>query len=288
MLFIARDHTSLPLHNPQTDLPPTLDPTSCTVYKPAHAYSSWGKIVNHRLGLLRSLLIYYGNPLRRRQLRSFYAGFIRPGDLCFDLGAHVGNRTGLWAALGARVIALEPQPNLMAYMQRKYGHTPNITLLQEAVGAAAGTAVLHISPRNPTVATLSQQWMAAMKTDRSFAGIDWDERVEVPVTTLDSLIERYGRPDFCKIDIEGYELEALLGLNEPLPMLSFEYIPAAMDTAVACVQRLETLGPYRYNWSIGENQALQQDAWQSAADMIAALRGSLSAGKSGDIHARLN
>ena len=244
--------------------------------------------MNHRIGLLRSLLIYYGNPVRRRQLHTFYAGFIRPGDLCFDLGAHVGNRTGLWAALGARVVALEPQPYLMAYLQRKYGNSPSIILLQEAVGDASGTAVLHISPRNPTVATLSQQWMAAVKMDQSFVGVDWDERVEVPVTTLDSLIDRYGRPDFCKIDIEGYELEALRGLNMPLPRLSFEFIPAAMDTAVACIDRLETLGGYRYNWSIGENQALQLETWQSAEDMIAALLGPLNEGRSGDIHARLD
>ena len=44
------------------------------------------------LGLARSLLIYYGNPRKGQRMKQFYAQFMGPGDLCFDIGAHVGNR----------------------------------------------------------------------------------------------------------------------------------------------------------------------------------------------------
>ena len=45
------------------------------------------------------------------------------------------------------------------------------------------------------------------------------------MTTLDTLVAEYGEPAFCKIDVEGFEVEALKGLSRPLRALSFEYGP---------------------------------------------------------------
>ena len=58
---------------------------------------SWAE----RWGIWRSLLLYYGVPFRQRRMRRLYAQFIKPGDLCFDVGAHVGNRLRAWDSLGA-------------------------------------------------------------------------------------------------------------------------------------------------------------------------------------------
>lgn len=88
----------------------------------------------HRLGLWRSVLMYHAIPLRRRRLTRFYAQFIRPGDLCFDIGAHVGSRLRAWTPLGARILAVEPQPECMALLRRWYGDLSHITLIEQAVG----------------------------------------------------------------------------------------------------------------------------------------------------------
>ena len=73
------------------------------------------------LGLAFSFLIYYGVPFHHRALIQIYASFIRPGDLCFDIGAHLGDRIHAGSELGARVVALEPHPGLMRWLQRWYG-----------------------------------------------------------------------------------------------------------------------------------------------------------------------
>lgn len=235
-------------------------------------------------GLLRSFLIYYAIPGRYGRLRRFYRPFIQPGDLCFDIGSHVGNRLRVWLSLGARVVAVEPQPQLFRWLQRLYGRHPRVILRPTAVAAQPGTATLHISHRTPTVSTLSASWIQSVQQDPTFAWVKWDKSVTVPVVTLDELIAEYGRPAYCKIDIEGYELEALRGLTQPLPTLSFEHIPATIDLTRACLAHLAQLGCTQFNYTPGESHRFHFPTWLSPEEMTTQLV-HLPAG-SGDVYGR--
>ena len=239
------------------------------------------------LGFAYSFLIYYGLPFHIRALTQIYAPFIRPGDLCFDIGAHLGDRIRAWSKLGARVVALEPHPGLMNWLQRWYGGRENIVLIEQAVGAQPGRASLWISRLTPSISTISHEWLTTVRENRRFAGARWDEQVPVSVTTLQELIARYGKPAFCKIDVEGAELDVLRGLLQPLAGLSFEFIPAVIETAVKCVERLSQLGNYEYNWRMTEFPRLRSPAWLPPQDMIAQLQRMPRNGNSGDVYARL-
>lgn len=238
-------------------------------------------------GILRSLLIYYGQPWRRRQARRFYKQLIRPGDLCFDIGAHVGSRVSLWVAMGARCVAVEPLPHCMHVLHRLFDGNPDVILIEAAVGASPGKQTLHLNPRNPTIATLSTDWIDAVGRRQDFAGVRWEEKLEVTVTTLDSLIAAYGLPAFCKIDVEGFEHAVLQGLSHPIPLLSLEYTPADPAGALACIDRLGRLANYRFNWTTGEQLRLRQTHWLAPADIIAILSQLDVDEPSGDIYARL-
>jgi FkbM family methyltransferase len=243
--------------------------------------------VQQTLGFSWSFLIYYGLPFHHQALTRIYAPFIRPGDLCFDIGAHLGDRVRAWSRLGARVIALEPHPGMMGWLRRWYGHQPNVTLIEQAVGAEAGKTTLWISRLTPSVSTISREWLTTVQNNRRFAGVRWDEQIPVDVTTLDALISQYGRPAFCKIDVEGGELEVLQGLSQALPALSFEYIPANIDTALGCIQRIDQLGHYEYNWRVSEFPRLRSRVWLSSAEMSTALTRMARDDNSGDVYARL-
>jgi len=131
--------------------------------------------------------------------------------------------------------------------------------------------------------------MQAVQQGDSFAHVRCDTTVSVTVTTLDSLITQYGKPAFCKIDVEGNELEVLRGLSQPIRALSFEYTPSAINIALDCIEQLNHLGPYEFNWKpakFGESYRLQSANWLNSHEMATQLQSLPVNANSGDVYAR--
>jgi FkbM family methyltransferase len=238
-------------------------------------------------GMVRSVAIYHAIPWRQRGMRKLYGSFVKPGDLAFDIGAHVGNRTRGLTALGCRVIAVEPQPDFARLLRAIFGRSPRVEIVEAAIGAHAGRASLSISDRTPTVATVAAGWRDARSREPDFGSVHWNRSIEVETTTLDRLIAQWGVPAFIKIDVEGAEPAVLAGLTHAVPTLSFEYVPSALTEVRACVDQLSALGPYLFNWSVGESFKLESEVWLNGDELIAALDTPRGRQRSGDVYARL-
>lgn len=238
-------------------------------------------------GIARSLRIYHGSRGRRRQMIALYGQFMRPGDLVFDIGAHVGDRIGAFRAIGATVVALEPQPAAFRWLKLRYGWDRRVTLVQAAAGEKPGTVTLHVNIANPTVSTASEVFIEASRGAAGWEGQHWEDAISVPATTLDALIAKHGAPAFAKIDVEGFELAVLKGLSRSLPALSFEFTTIQRDVAAACIGRLEQLGDYRFNVALGESQSLEFAELVTGARMAEFVAGLPHSANSGDIYARL-
>lgn len=237
------------------------------------------------LGLGRSLAIYYGNPLRRRALVRFYAGLLPKGALAFDVGAHVGNRTRALRAAGARVVAVEPQHPFAAFLRHTLPR--DVVLVEAAAGPAESVAEMAVSSLHPTVSSLRSDFAEQAAQAPGFGHVVWDRRQTVQVTTLDALIARHGRPDFIKIDVEGFELDVLRGLSRPVPMIAVEYLPGLKSMTAEVIGHLATLGPYRFNAVRGEDGRFLWDDWRDATGARTWLDGLTPADRSGDLYARL-
>lgn len=240
----------------------------------------------------RSARLYLHGAARRAALDRWYRRFLGPGDLAFDIGAHVGDRAASFARLGARVVALEPQPAFARFIRRVH----HAVAVREAAcagngagnGAGHGTRlVLHVNAANPTVSTASPDFLRAAAGEVGWQGQEWGGRISVPRTTLRALIEKYGMPEFIKIDVEGFEQAVLAGLPRAVRALSFEFTTIQRDVATACLDRLARLGYRRFNVSLGESLRF---ALPGAVD-AGALRAWLAAlpieANSGDVYAAL-
>jgi hypothetical protein len=107
------------------------------------------------------------------------------------------------------------------------------------------------------------------------------------MTTLDSLIDKHGAPAFIKIDVEGFEEEALQGLTRRVKALSFEFTTIQRDVALGCIERCIELGYARFNASLGESQIFVNADWVGAREIARWLTGLPQAANSGDIYAAL-
>ena len=240
--------------------------------------------LKEKLGFLKSKIIYDFKPFNRRKLNRFYGQFIEPNDLCFDIGAHTGNRSYTWLKLGAKVVGFEPAPLLADHLRKRFKTEKRFSLIQKGVGEKNGNLEFKISHLYPTISTFSKKWQSTMENE--LQSEIYDETLTVEVTTLEALIKEFGEPQLCKIDVEGAELDVLKGLKTPIKCLSFEYYGDLKDSTRACLNYLNELGDYEFNWSIGETLRLNESQWLTYEQMLEKTN-SFTPRRSGDIYARI-
>lgn len=213
-----------------------------------------------------------------------YGNFVRQGDLVFDVGAHVGDRVASFRRLGADVVAVEPQGAMVRALRLLYGRSKSVAIEPVAVGRVAGRVPMQINADNPTVSSVSPAFVEAARDAPGWETQRWSETVEVDVTTLDALIAKHGIPIFIKLDVEGFEAEALHGLSCVVRSLSFEFTTIQRDVALACIERCSAMGYARFNAALGESQTLIGE-WMDAREIARWLIELPQAANSGDIYA---
>jgi FkbM family methyltransferase len=221
------------------------------------------------------------------RMRRFYAQFIKPGDLAFDVGANIGNRTRVFLDLGSSVIALDPQKECARALFVKFHANPRFHLVNKALGASEGKSEMFISNFSST-SSMSKEWIETEKP-KTHQRISWGEARQVSVTTLDSLIKEYGMPAFVKIDAEGFEYEIMRGLSHPLPAFSFEFLPCYLKPALQSIEHLKRFGRISMNYTVEERFKWMLDDWVSPDEMISILKSCQTDLKytHGDVYARL-
>jgi len=205
---------------------------------------------------------------KQYEMLRFYRKFVGKGDLCFDIGANVGERTAILLTIGARVVSVEPQNSCHGILQKRFGHLKNVTLLKLALGSSEKDAELKICDETDECSSLSEEFIESYT---KISGFHWRTTEKIKVTTLENLINRFGTPVFCKIDVEGYESEVLKGLKSPVKYIAFEFNRPLIDDTIKCIKELETVGNCYFNLLKYEKMKLILKDWLSAEEFLGSI-----------------
>ncbi len=187
----------------------------------------------------------YTLPISSEKL-AFFSQFVKEGDLCYDIGAWAGEFVELFLRLKARVIAVEPQKEYVKKLEILYGKNTRVKIIGKAVGKQVGHGEIIICQNHPTISTLSPQWINESRYVRKFKESKIKKQ-PVSIITLETLIKSFGVPKFCKIDVEGFEVPVLKGLNQPIPFISYEFTKELLYNVENISKHLSTIGNVRFN-----------------------------------------
>lgn len=140
------------------------------------------------------------------------ASLAKPGEVVLDVGANIGEVALACAArvgTGGRVYAFEPNPPTFENLSRNVNLNASLPCHVEnlALGERAGTiGLVQVDGRNPGTVTVAESGESRAKV------------AEIRVTTLDEYVTANNLPrvDLIKIDVEGYESQALRGATQTL------------------------------------------------------------------------
>jgi FkbM family methyltransferase len=137
-----------------------------------------------------------------------------------DVGANEGQWANAFLDLISpqKLIVIEPGPAAFAALQKRFGSCPNIALHNVAIGETNGVTTLRVT-RDSTGASV----LPPREEMRELIGSNWsvETEVECPMRTLDTLLAGLPEISLLKIDVQGYEKEALAGAAETLAKTKF-------------------------------------------------------------------
>lgn len=197
---------------------------------------------------------------------AFLRNFIHEGDLVFDVGAGRGGKTYLYLMCKAKVVCFEPEIKCLNRLHTRFDHNDDVIIIPKGLAEQSGSRDFFPCNQVTSISSCFSGWT----TEGRFVeyGYTWGELVHIDVTTLDTMIERYGLPKFCTIDVEGFESNVLLGLTQPIPCLSFEFTYERKSEAKKCLDYLTQLGYKKFNFVAGESAFFLFDGSMNAETLL--------------------
>jgi len=216
------------------------------------------------------------DPISRSGEDAVMKSFVRPGDVVFDVGAHLGFYTLVLSKLSdqhGKVYAFEPNPELLPTLKQTIAHLPNVKLFELALSAETGESELFV-PEDASMASISN-W-----TDGIAGNV---HSVSCETRALEEMIEagEVPLPTFIKCDVEGAELSVFAGARKILdrvdaPIVLFELNRKAMrafgDSPEDCRQFLVSMKSANYSFfEVRADEIKKVQSWDIAYTNILAV-----------------
>ena len=171
---------------------------------------------------------------------------------------------------------MEPDDKNNAILLSRFARRKNIIIIKKAVAEKTGVAVFHMEAEGSPLNTLSNKWVNVLNTvdkTRFNEAHQFNTTKEVATISMGTLIQTYGKPGYIKIDVEGFEKEVVSGLQEKIPIISFECnLPEFREETTWIIQHLFQLNhDVNFNFIRGAGFELTDNV--SAGEMSAIVIG---------------
>lgn len=197
---------------------------------------------------------------------------INTNDLVFDIGSNIGDKSHEYLKRGARVVAFEPQPQCQNYAISRFIGNPNYTAENLALDEKKGSSTIYIGSYH-SISSMSKEFIEESKKER-FTEYNWDQSTTVQTETLDNMIEKYGVPNYIKIDVEGYEINVLRGLSQPIDVISIEFNPELCHKTIECIDYVDTMndGKTTFNYGYRNDNHFMYEDWKTKEEIVEYLK----------------
>lgn len=165
---------------------------------------------------------------------------VSPGELVLLVGAGDGDLTASFVERGARVVAVEPDPQRARGLRERLDGA-EVVVIEKAVGS----------------------WEGAHESA-------WPQPMLVQMTTVARVIDQHGVPALCTVRPESFADHVLAGLDRPLPCVGFRFNDKTLREARLCAWRLAALGMTEFNYTVG-GDGWASDEWMGTSALYAAF-----------------
>lgn len=212
---------------------------------------------------------------KTKKTKNFYDSFLFVNDstklLAFDIGANKGNKTKSLIQLGFTVIALEPERKAINTLQYRYKNSKKVKIVEKGVSNSEGFTDIYITAARSGLNTMNTKWRDSINNEEENKMGNsemFKSHYKVPLTTIQLLSKTFGNPYFIKIDVEGFELKVIKGMETLPNFLSFEgNLPDFLKETIECLQVLNSINEnILFNYSFDEKLVLSE--WISFYKMV--------------------
>lgn len=194
---------------------------------------------------------------------NFYKSIIGTSNkLIFDVGANVGTKSKIFSLLSEKVVAFEPDLQNFKILNARLKHIKHCVINGYALSSKESIAKYYSIENDSAYNSLSKKHInTVVKSRKILRDKKGLTQYEVKTSTLDFSINKYGKPDYIKIDVEGFEKEVVSGLNILVPLISIEAnLPEFLPETIDIINYLDKLskGKYLFNYTIDSNFELKE------------------------------
>jgi len=183
----------------------------------------------------------------------------KPKKLIFDIGSNIGKFTNVCEKnYNCKVVLVEANKDLYDELNLKFGkkhHVLNLAIDNECDKEKD----FYVAKWNE-ISTLSNDWVSNSRFSNNYG---LDKIVKVKTITIDKLIEMYGKPDLIKLDVEGYEYNAILGLSQKVDKICFEFAEEEKENIIKSCKYLSQLGYNKFGYIEGDEYLKEPDVYEN-------------------------